>query len=228
MTKLTILVALIGIITWNACTPSNYCTPISTADVPVKVFCSIDSPIIGSPLRNIPIVLTVENCVDASTIPIKTDTILTGSNGRLDTIIKNLNEKFCDNLVCMPKISVAALNTSKFVIWGTTSTQAFDSKTPTSFGVLYKPKAVLKLQIKHDSTDVSSLFISASQTQLSTLKLVDTRTTATNKSPFNLPLFFNIAKGEDAQLNIQFDKKVVRLDTIKGSQLDTIFKTIVL
>ena len=219
MAKLTILLSFMAIIVSNACNPPKNCdeTPF---DLTVFSIAYTNNPILGTPIKNMPFVMTVTNCLDLGQSIIKSDTLFTNEKGRVDTTYKGLRKTCSDVNLCQPKVEITPITPPKFVRWGfTVVNNTYE----------FKDRAVLKLQIKHDSTDVNELFLSASQKDQSTnLQLVETRTTATNKAPFNLTLLFNIAKGEDAQLNIQFDKKIVRLDTIKASQLDTIFRLITL
>ena len=211
MNKLAIFIVLI---LCHACSPEKYCDG-ETSDFSVKVFAYGNNPILGTPLKNMPFVLNVTSCLDFGKSVLKSDTIFTNDKGRIDTMFKGLKITCTEVTRCNPNVQITQIVPPKFVKWGQVINDSYE----------YKDKAILKVQIKHDSTDVNELFLSASQ---GSLKLVDTRTTATNKAPINLVLLFNIAKGEDAQLNIQFDKKVVRLDTIKASQLDTIFRLITL
>jgi hypothetical protein len=218
MTKSTILLSLMALVLCNACSPTKYCED-TAPDITVSILAFSSNPIIGSPLKNVPFVLNITTCLPFGQSLIKLDTVFTNDRGRIDTILKNQKVTCTEVTRCTPKINISQIALPKFVRWGYGTT---DNRFE------YKESMVLKVQIKHDSTDVSSLFLAVSQGGYNNLKLVDTRTTATNKTPINLTQFFNIAKGEDTELNIQFDKKLVRTDTIKASQLDTIFKIIVL
>jgi hypothetical protein len=220
MTKSAIIISFVALLAFNfACTPPKNCDD-TLIDLTVSATAFTSTPNAFAQVKNVPFVMTVTNCDNFRGSFTKSDTLLSNDKGRVDTIYKGLKKACNDAMFCQPKVEINALTPLNFVRWGS---------NVVNNSYEFKERTVLKVQIRHDLADVSELFLSASQKgQFTALQLVDTRTNATNKAPFNFPLFFNIAKGEDAQLNIQFDKKLVRTDTIKASQLDTIFRTIIL
>jgi hypothetical protein len=225
MDKSITIIGFTMLLLTGACTPEQCLTDQS--DIPIKVNCYTDTPIVGSPLKNMPFLLTVINCSSSTPNIIKNDTLLTDANGRIDTIIKNLKSFICEGPNCKPKVNITAIPPKKFINWGNVNTANFTS-VPFSFGVFYRDKNILKVNIKHDSTDVSEMFVSIIQGFGNPSKLSATQTIVVSKLSFNKILFFDIVKSEDLTINILFDKKIVKTEIIPASKLDTVSRSFIL
>jgi hypothetical protein len=206
----------------KVCQPDKY-------DVLIGVTVTENDPLESnsSPIKNLTSVFETTNCTDAGSAITKLDTFKTNESGKISKLIQGLTSNYCDGARCAAHVFVnlpKLTGDSPYVLWD--SRQTDNSKTATSYALVYKRKAVLKLEIKHDSTDVSELSLSTSQEKASVVKLTETKTLAINKQKINRIEFFNIAKGEDTKISIRFDKALIRTDTIKASQLDTISRVI--
>jgi hypothetical protein len=94
-----ILLIIIGLSN-NSCN-SKKCEP-TTFDYAIKVFAFTNDPIPGTPISDkVPFIVTEANCTSASTPAqvTKTDTLFTGPNGRIDTLIK-MTDFICDDISC--------------------------------------------------------------------------------------------------------------------------------
>jgi hypothetical protein len=218
MSKSTTIMCITILLLGYSCKPEQ-CL-VDHSDIPVKVNCYTDIPFVGSPLKDMPFVLTVSNCSNSKPNIIKEDTLFTDVNGRIDTIIKNLKAFLCEGPNCTPKITITAIPPPKFINFAN-NTSKFTS-TPSSFGVFYREKSILKVNIKHDSTDINEMVVSINQGR------IKTEVVLVNKLSFNKILFFNIAKAQDATINILFDKKNVKTEIIPASQSDTISRSFIL
>ncbi len=216
MTKLIISFAAVVIIACSACVKPYEGTPV---DLRAYAFAYTNLPIFGTPIENVPFVITFTDCNHNTVITKPQVTLFSNKTGRIDTIFK-VTAFLTSDINCQPTIDIKPLTPSKFMRWGSDLNNNFE----------FREKCVLNLQINSDSTSVNNLRVLATQNSQSSngFGLSNVQNFATNRARFRLSATVDIAKGEDTQLNFSFDGKSVRLETIKGSQLDTIFRLITL
>ena len=215
---------IFGLFLLNSCIKFNpSCPPPTKLDLSVSVETWNGDPnVVGStPLPDVAFDLTINNCSNGRQIT-TVSPLNTGQTGKSNTAITLEEAAICsDGLsACQPTIQITKMTSpAKFVIWN--APLFTSSKTNQRAIIVFKPKTVIQLQVKRDSADVNQLSIATIQSNATGATNQVNRVSA-NKQPVNTTLFFDIAKGVDTRIQYVFDTRVVRIDTIKSTQLDTL------
>ena len=180
-----------------------------------------DPNVVGTQIvPNIPFNITVQNCSNGQQTASRTFELITGQNGTNSTSVALEEEVPCgEKFPCKPIVTVLLGRLPpNLIAWGGLVSSS-KLNEPLRITVAIKPKTILQLQLKSDTAYVNQLNISTSQFD------GFGRVSHSNDHPagrINGTLFLDVAKGVNTYIRYQTGIRLIRIDTIKASQLDTL------
>ena len=181
-----------------------------------------DPNVVGpQPVPNIPFNITVQNCSNGQQT-VSTFELITGQNGTNSTSVALEREVSCgEKFPCLPRITVALGQLPpNLIAWNVPILfSTLNTFEPLKLTAIVKPKAVLQLQLKSDTAYVNQLRVFTNQ--YDGIGRIDHSNDLTT-GVINGTLFLNIAKGVDTRIRYQAGTRLIRIDTLKASQLDTL------
>ena len=214
-----------GLFLLDSCIKINpSCPPPTKLDLSITVNSWDGNPnVVGTQtVPNIPFKITVRSCANGQQTAASTFELITGQNGTNSTSVALEEEVPCGEKVpCKPIITVELGKLPPNLIDWYEPFQATTSEVtrPLKLTAILKPKAVLQLRLKSDTAFTNQVTVFTDQNDgvgsLSRTNLLPT-------GLINTIFFLNMAKGVDTRIRYQTGIRLIRIDTIKASQLDTL------
>jgi hypothetical protein len=129
------ILCLVAALTLNsACNPP--CSRDNKFDVTVNVTTSLrDSvAIINTPLKSMAFTITSTPCINSVNVALQPTT---DSLGLSTTVVKGLNENFCEGTSCQPDLKVVPVASTQFILF---STREEITKTVKSYFYVFKKR----------------------------------------------------------------------------------------